>query len=346
MKRTPKLAAALLAFGALAGLARAALWIPAPMTEEAVPAAASPPLSKNTPFTLFYWNIQFAGSRDFHFFYDGGPAVRVPEAVVDRTLERLDSVIHQENPDILLLTEADRGSARTALRDTFAALTGRYTQAVSSPYHRVRYLPYPAHAHLGRVEMHQGLASQFLLLRATRYQLPLLKESWIRQQFNLRRALLDTRVAREGGEIAVLLTHLSAFSKGDGTLSAQVEQLLAHLQLLDTQGIPWVLVGDFNALPPGDDAARLGAGAVDYPESDTPIAPLYARYTAVPPLSEATRPEWRTYQPFGAPAPDRTLDYAFVSDQIEVLRARVVQEGAPWSDHLPLAITLRIRETR
>ncbi|MBN2800335.1 MAG: endonuclease/exonuclease/phosphatase family protein [Deltaproteobacteria bacterium] len=344
-RRALWIGAGLLGLAGLLTAGRGALWLPAAVETarvEGLPART--PLRRGEPLSLLFWNVQYAGSRGLHFFYDGGEAVRVPAAVVEATLAGQRALIQADAPDLLLLAEADRGSDRTGRVDEFAALTGGWPQRTSAPYHRAIYVPHPSHQPMGRVEMHLGLASRLPLRAATRHQLALLDESPLRRLFNLRRALLDTRLPLEGGgELAVLVTHLSAFSRGDGTLGAQIEQLAAHLARLDAEGTQWVLLGDLNALPPGDAPDRLGEAAALYPEGGSPLTPLYRRWRGVPPLEQALDPAWRTYLPFGSDTPDRTLDYGFVSDGIVLIDARTVPVGGAWSDHLPLRVELAVR---
>ena len=212
--------------------------------------------------------------------------------------------------------------------------------SASTPIHRSAYVPYPPHEPLGRVEMHLSILSRYGLASAWRHPLPLLREPWIRRQFNLRRAALEARLPLQGGgELAVLNTHLSAFGYGDGTVERQVAVLTARLGQLDDEATPWVLAGDLNALPPGDEANRLGSEADQYPEPVTPVAPLFARWTSAVPEAALARGEGRTYVPWGSSRADRTLDYAFLN-RVRCRRWEVVADGAQWSDHLPLVVEL------
>jgi len=152
------------------------------------------------------------------------------------------------------------------------------------------------------------------------------------------------RVPRaSGGEVALLNTHLSAFSRGDGTLPRQVEQIQQRLAELDREGVPWILAGDFNMLPPGDAPARLGEDAPLYADAGNPIAALFdeGRRSALP-LQAPFPGHAGTYLPFGSASPDRTLDYVFVSDGIEVLEAEVLDTHSDISDHLPLLVRVQI----
>ena len=297
---------------------------------------------------VMVWNIQYCGSRQHHFFYDGGETVEVPDADVESTLAAVASAIRSQNPDLVLLQEVDRDSDRTGRLDQLTAILEQapYDRWVAAPYHRVRYVPHPPGQHLGRVDMELAILSRFELTSAKRLQLPLLREPFYRRAFNLKRAVLEVTVPHPGGSLTVLDTHLSAFSYGDGTLEAQVDRIQRRIAELDRLGFPWLLGGDFNMLPPGDDPARLGDDAAMYPTGDNPIAELYEASSEAVPTAAAVADDpraWRTYLPFGADVPDRTLDYLFTSANVTVTSAQVLHEYAEISDHLPLLVELDVR---
>jgi endonuclease/exonuclease/phosphatase family metal-dependent hydrolase len=101
--------------------------------------------------------------------------------------------------------------------------------------------------------------------------------------------------------------------------------------------MPWLLAGDFNALPPGDDPGRLGADAGMY-GTPSPLAPLYGTAESAVPLEGHRRePErWRTWVPFRSTVPQRTLDHAFASSGSCFSRTSVDRRALDLSDHLPL----------
>ncbi len=300
--------------------------------------------------TVLVWNIQYGASRRYHFFYDGGDAVRVAEGDVRETLAAIAAVVAEQDADLVLLQEVDRDSARTHRIDELAELLAAqpYPAWVAAPYHKVAYVPHPPGNHLGRVDMELATLSRLAVSSATRIQLPLLDEPFYRRAFNLRRAVLEVTVPLRGGgpPLVVLNTHLSAFSFGDGTLEAQVRRIEDRLTRLDEAGSPWILGGDLNMLPPGDDPARLADGGSYEAIDENPIAILFdaGRRSAIPVASmlDPAAPV-RTYLPFGAEVPDRTLDYLFVSDGVDVLSAEVVDTASQLSDHLPLRVELAIR---
>jgi len=330
------------------GLVRALWYTPPPVADVKIQDGDDADVVQpHSTLRVLVWNVQFCATRAHHFFYDGGEAVHVPREDVDAALAELAAVLQEQRPDLVLIQEIDRGAVRTQDVDQVAELLAAVPHAswATTPYWRVPYVPSPSHQHVGRTDMHLATLAQLRLHEATRYQLALLQEPFYRRAFNLRRAVLETRLHGPDGEprLAVLNTHLSAFSRGDGTLGRQMDQLEERLEALDEEGVPWILGGDFNALPPGDDPTRLGADSELYADASTPIQRLFdaGRRSAFPLRRLQEQPETtRTYLPFGATEPDRTLDYLFVSEGIEVRSATVLVDREPISDHLPLVVDI------
>lgn len=319
--------------------------IPAP--EERVPVVARAPtraLQRGVPFRVATWNVQFCGTRRQRFFYDGGTGVAVPAADQEWALARIGDTLAAIEPDLALLQEVDRDSARTDRADQLATLAGRLATPafVTTPYHRSRFVPVPVPTPLGRVGMSLATLSTAPLHRGLRIALPPLAEPPWRQAFNLHRALLSAESTfGDGSVLAVANTHLSAFSRGDGTLPRQVEVLRAWMRAQRDAGRSWVLGGDLNLLPPGDDHERLGPDAAEYADPTPPLALLLEEFRSVIPPERLLAGESRTYLPPGAARPDRMLDYIFVSDDLEVVDARVHPLDPLVSDHWPLVATLR-----
>jgi endonuclease/exonuclease/phosphatase family metal-dependent hydrolase len=325
----------------------AAFLFPRPV--EGVPvrcAAGAPLLEPGKPVKLLGWNIQFAAGRH-PFFYDYGDVVSVSAAEVQATLRGIEAVIRAADPDLVVLQEVDRGARRTAFIDEHAWLVEAlgFPCHATTPYWRAPYVPIPRNEPLGRVDLHLTVMSRFALGPATRRALPLLRESTVRRLFNLKRALLEVRLpVRDGPDFTLLQTHLSAFSRGDGSLAAQVALVDERLAALEAGGAPWVLEGDLNALAPGDDAARLAPDErALYPEATTPVQPLVDHWHDPVGDGWRTDPErWRTFLPYPDEVPDRTLDYVFHGGAVRALDHRVVREATGWSDHLPLLFTFEV----
>lgn len=322
----------------LSAFVRYALGIPAPGLRPRIVGDA-PPMPRGRTFTVACWNVQFCGSRRYRFFYDGGRQVSVPREVVEETARDIGRAIASFDADFVLLQEVDRGSRRTGGLDELALLLAetRHPTWTSTPYHQHRYVPHPSFEPLGRVGMHLALLSRWKIRSARRIPLPLLAESRVRRLFNLRRAVLDARIDLGDGELSLLGTHLSAFSRGDGTLDRQVAALQAGITGL--KGL-WVLAGDMNALPPGDNPARL-PDPDEYPESVSPMAPLLAWPSTWDAAAYRQDPRpFYTYLPPGADAPDRVLDWV-VFDGLRLESSEVPAQFDHLSDHRPIVARFR-----
>jgi len=344
--RRVTLAAALLFAVGLTG----ALLVPDTPTEPEATrvhgADAAAALRAGQELCLLSWNVQFAAGRGLHFFYDGGPDVHVPEATVRRTLAAIGDRIQREAPDLLLLQEVDRDSRRTARIDQLPPLleAAGARRWASAWYHRAPLVPHPLPRMLGRVDLHQVLASRFQMRGGERIPLPQLREGWLRRTFNLKRALLWAELPVEGWDrpLHLAVTHLSAFSRGDGTLARQVEILARWMDEREQRGQPYVLAGDMNLLPPGDDPARLPDGPGSYADDPNPMERLVRDFRPALPREALLDPAQRTYLPYGAAAPDRLIDWVFVGPRIEVLEAGPLPDPDGLSDHLAVRVRLRL----
>ncbi|MFK7930774.1 MAG: endonuclease/exonuclease/phosphatase family protein [Myxococcota bacterium] len=326
-------------------LVRGFFHVPAPVEPVVVHCAdGAPTLKAGAELTVLVWNVQYGASTKHQFFYDGGHTVGVPRADVEWTLDNIAQVVREIGPDVVLLQEVDRGSDRTHRVDEHMKLVEALQLPchTSTPYHRSAYVPFPGHEHMGRVEMHLSVLSRYKLGSARRHQLALLDEPWWRQSFNLRRAILEVRLPVEQGPDLVLLdTHLSAFSKGDGTLPKQIAQVKALADSLHLEGLSVLLAGDFNALAPGDDPARLPAKSQPlYADEGDPLEPLYQHLTPAVERSDYDKDSSRfyTYAPYGAGQPDRMIDHVFTGGGVRVMGLKVKQDRTDISDHQPIVV--------
>lgn len=316
-------------------------WEPPPrLPVQPVPLRRAGPLRAGTPFTVLCWNLQFCAGRSVEFFYDGGPGVHVDPAEQARTLAAVADVLAQEQPDLALLQELDRDSARTQRNDQLQPLLGAVDWAcwATTPYHRARFVPVPAPRPLGRIDLHLAVLSRFPLRPGVRHDLARLDEPRWRQALNLKRALLEVPVPLwGGGELRVGNTHFSAFSRGDGTLGRQVARTAAWMR----RDPAFLLGGDLNLLPTGDDPARLSRDRENYADHGNPLDRLTSEFRDISGAAVAD-PSWRTYLPYGADAPDRRLDYLFAGPRLEVLEACVLDRYSDISDHLPVRARVRV----
>ncbi|MEM1007816.1 MAG: endonuclease/exonuclease/phosphatase family protein [Myxococcota bacterium] len=304
-------------------------------------------LKPGSRIRILIWNIQYGGSRKYHFFYDGGKHVHAEKQIVQQNLQDIRKVIQKQNPDIVLFQEIDRRSTRSAYIDQLEALWDPKAFAcyTTTPYFKSKYVPTPSHQHMREVDMHLTIFSKFKLQNAVRYALPQLNESFLRRTFNLKRAILRTHIPIEGETqpFVLLNTHLSAFSFGDGTLQKQVSKVQSIVQRSQQKKAFWFLAGDFNMLPPQDHPKRLGKDGDYYnPPKTNPILALFQDYQSGLKLEvyKQNPTLYNTYIPFAAKQPDRWIDHVFTHKDIKVERYQVLQTFL--SDHLPILVDVRL----
>lgn len=300
-------------------------------------------LPTDRPFRVVSWNLQFCGGRREPWFYEGGTAVFVPPADQARALAGVVAVLRRLEADVVLLQEVDRGSDRTDRHDQLATLLAALPGfgAVSAPVHRNRFVPFPPHRFLRRLDLHLAILARAPLSRPERMHLPGLREPRLRAHFNLHRALLSADVpVAAGGSLRLGNTHLSAFTGGDDTLVRQMREVSAWMERGPS---PHLLGGDFNLLPPGDDPSRLPTDREDHPGERAAIDPFFDRFASALPPAGQLLPAAGTYLPPGASAPDRTLDWIFHGAGLRTERAWVEPVDPFVSDHWPVVAELSLR---
>lgn len=304
---------------------------------------ASAPIYSGEPLRVVVWNIQYGAGIRQHFFYDGGVAVSAPVEEVLATTEAIGESIAKLQPDIVMLQEVDRRSRRTGYVDEYkvlAEILARHGLSCGSTASYWRMIvPHPKHEYLGRIGMHLATFSRYQIKKSTRWQLPLLRESRLRRLFNLRRAVHDCELKVQGCKpLSVINTHLSAFSRGDGTLERQVDVVCDGVLPLKKDE-SWLLAGDFNCISPFEDPTLLEQEADLYPKDKTDVQRLYDHYNPAFATDDLRRP---TYKPYHAPSPDRTIDHAFASDDCTYDAVDVPATGSGFlSDHQPLCLDVR-----
>ena len=315
-----------------------AIFHPPPLQKVAVYNSLQSSPTLPSRFSLLSWNVQYCASRAYHFFYDGGPDVHASRTTVEKTINQVGSFLQEHQFDIVLLQEVDRNAKRTQQIDQVQALRAVVPQnsAAQATYFRSPFVPIPIQNPIGRVHTVLLTLSRYHIKKAYRHQLALLNESSFRQAFNLKRAILETEYQTATGPLFVANIHLSAFSFGDGTLHKQVQQLEEWIQSRPPNS-RWIIAGDFNLLPLGDDPQRLLTPNEYEHASTNPLHKLLPKHNSVFPSTI----ENRTYLPFGHEKPDRTLDYILFSDGLEVEESKI-HSHILCSDHIPISARFRI----
>ncbi len=311
-------------------------------------------MSQGHEIKILCWNIQYMAGKDYVFFYDlldeSGPDEKPSKDAINKTIGEVARVINDENPDIILLQEVDDGSKRTyhedQLRRLLTLISKDYKSHSSAFYHKSRFVPHPRI--MGAVRMKLSTISKFRIKSSLRHQLQLKPDNWIKKQFDLKRAVLETRFEIEGSkDFIVYNTHLSAFSQGTDTLEKQIDKIKDLLIKSSEAGHKWLLGGDFNLLPDKKAYISLGSNEQKYYNINSEIKILTEVFRSFPSKenAESLNPKWFTHFPNNPEinAPDRIIDYLFYSNQLQLIESRVRQKDTlTISDHLPLISIVKI----
>ncbi len=316
----------------------------------------APLLQPGQSLKVLSWNVQFMAGKDYVFFYDqpdgSGPDTRPSAAHITHTINAAADLINTANPDILLLQEIDVGAKRTDYQDQGARLQALLEQdypcQAGTYYWKSTFIPHPKI--MGAVGLKLVTLSKYHIASAQRHALPQIPGNPIYKLFNLKRAHLECRLPLStGSTLALFNTHLDAFGQGTNIMARQIRSTTNLLDSLAAQGVPWLMGGDFNLLPPGINRHELHSDERYLYNDQTEIQPLFDKFHSVIPLEVLTGPErhrYFTHHPntHQARPADRTIDYIFY-DGLEVQHASILQQEALGiSDHFPIISYFQVPE--
>lgn len=308
--------------------------------------AHAPPLVSGQALKVMTWNVQYLAGKRYVFWNDlaqGNDEAPTPEDMAF-SLDEVARVIRDEQPDVVLLQELDDGAKASDYQDQLKLLRERvadiYPCSTSAFDWKADFVPDP---HIvGSVGRQLATLSRYKIESAERLQLPEQPGNLISRQFQPKNALLVSYLAQsDGGQVAVLNTHLDRAVQPDDTLQHQVVAVAKVLDQYEARGTPWLIGGDFNLLPLGQ-FQRLPAEQRTPYSADSALHLLWDKYPMIPTNNEASginRERWLTHYPNdpGLNGPDRTVDYLFYSSRIKRVEAEVRQDDTlRISDHLPV----------
>jgi endonuclease/exonuclease/phosphatase family metal-dependent hydrolase len=312
--------------------------------EECRNQASAATLSAGQSIKIATYNVQFFAGTGYDFFYAGGRDTLVNPGDVQKTVAAISAFLKQENPDFVLLQEVDCMARRTGYLNQIDllinSLPAELRNYVATFYWKSRFVPHPKV--MGPAGTKLAIFCRYRLGRATRHQLPSTPGNPVVKDFDFKRAILEVEIPlTNSGTFCLLNTHLEAFPKGTDVMARQVDHVLMRLDSLDQMGVPWIIGGDFNLLPPGQ-WGRLDLEEKGCHREPSEISAIYERYDGVPALSSASGERMRDFMTFtrrigGDRVPIRTLDYFFTSPKVRIKEYAVRQTGVKHlSDHLPL----------
>ncbi|MFB6247032.1 MAG: endonuclease/exonuclease/phosphatase family protein, partial [Salinibacter sp.] len=260
--------------------------------------AAAPDTTAPDTLTVTTYNIGYLSGMT-----NNEPVVR-PDSFLAANLRQALTLLRTANPDLVGFQEIDYGAARSGYvqqLDTIGARLG-YAAAAQAINWDERYLPFPygrPAVHFGRVVSGQAVLSRFPVRRHARIVLARPPRSFVRDAFYLDR-LAQVAVVDLGGQaLAVINVHLEAFHTP--TREQQARTVNRLYDRLAAQGLPVLLLGDFNSTLP--DAAGMPNGA------DRTMRILLAETGLRPVLPDSSAQGAPGTYP--ADAPTETIDHIF-----------------------------------
>lgn len=304
----------------------------------------------DTEYTLMSYNIGFlAYSADYSFFMDGGTESRAKSAqAVEQNGSGVLETVAQTDPDFLLMQEVDVDATRSWHINEAELLTGEltgYGQVFAQNYDSP-YLFWPL------TEPHGASRSGMLTLSRCRVEDALRRsvpvETGFSKFLDLDRCYSISRIpVSNGRELCLYNVHLSAYTT-DGTIATeQFAMLLDDMAAEYAAGNYVVCGGDFNKDLLGDSSRIFGVSGEAYTWAQPfPQELLPEEITLVAPLDEenpvpSCRNADRAYDPETSFV--LTVDGFLVSENVEILDARVVDTGFAWSDHNPVRLSFRLK---
>ena len=320
-----------------------------PDAREVLPVSCStqaPTLAPGQALKVMTWNVQYLAGKRYVFWNDLAAGTDDAPTADDMafSLDEVARVIRDEQPDIVLLQELDDGAKASDYQNQLKLLQERVADLYPCSAHafdwKADFIPDP---HIfGSVGRQLATLSRYEIEHAERLQLPVSEVNLISRQFKPKNALLLTYLPlSDGGQMAVLNTHLDRATQPDETLQAQVSAVAKVLDKFESRGTPWLIGGDFNLLPLGQYQRLPSEQRTPY-SSDSALHVLWDKYPMIPTHNEASgidRARWLTHYPndTNVSGPDRTVDFLFYSPRIKRVEARVRQDDTlRISDHLPV----------
>ena len=235
------------AAGGLIGFLSFREFKPADTEEIAVEGTGSGEVSDEV--TVLSWNIGYAGLGKWSdFFMDGGENTRsADKTMVNAYLSGINTVIAEQNADIVMLQEVDSDSTRTfGINEVENLAVGASAYALN---YSCPFVPFPWPP-IGKVNSGLLTFTDYPIISASRISLPC-PFSWPIRVANLKRCLLISRIpAKNDRELVIVNLHLEAYDSGEGKI-AQTKALKDFIEAEYANGNYVIAGGDFNQEFPG-----------------------------------------------------------------------------------------------
>ncbi len=231
----------------------------APIFKAQAPRPTPPPAGK--ALKVMAWNVKYGACRVDFWFDFWGDRVQLSRTEVEDCLTGIAKLIQEYDPDVLMTSEIEAGSKRSAYIDMVRFILERtnlnyatYVQTWSS-----RYVPSEG---VGRIDLGNAIFSRYPITKAEAIrQQDRTDQDPITKSFYIHRAVARAELDLGNSQTVVAYAvHTEAYDN-DGTKQKQIKQI--H-ELLKAETKSWVIGGDFNELPPVcDEKATSGADSCE-----------------------------------------------------------------------------------
>jgi endonuclease/exonuclease/phosphatase family metal-dependent hydrolase len=295
------------------------------------------------------FNIGYGGldaGRDF--FEDGGTMSRSEsKEKTEENMKHIGEFLQKQNPSFALLQEIDINSSRSFHVNEVDYLKEKLSShsSVFGLNYKVPWVPVPVFDPMGSA--HGGVLtfSQYDMKEAKRYALPG-QENWVRQLFELDRAMVVHRLpVNNGKELVLINAHFSAYDKGGQVRKQQMAFAKEFIENEYKNGHYVVIGGDWNQLFPGTDIDTLNNKKVEkmpdwiqiLPEDFLPEGFQWGSDVTVPTSRNLDTP-YRKGETFVS-----VIDGFIVSPNVEITEAKGIDLDFQHSDHNPVQITFKLK---
>lgn len=229
------------------------------------------------------WNIKYGAGRIDFWFDMWGDRVQMTGDEVATNMAGIYALINEVNPDVLVTEEIEVNSRRSAYTNMVLGILEHthFNYAAYMPTWKSRYIPSEG---VGRMDLGNAVFSVYPITFAERIrQVDRTDQDPLTSYFYIHRAVGRAVIAAGAREVAVMVVHTEAYDT-DRTKAKQTEQIF---QLMTDETLPFVVGGDFNAIPPGsvkvdhfndEHPDSIGTDFEQPPYDLADMAPFYANF--------------------------------------------------------------------
>lgn len=253
-------------------------------------------------------------------------------------LKQAIDLIRSENPDIILMQEADIKAKKTHYINQAKEIADAlgYNYACAKTWH-CRYVPYPFKDllnHFGYVESGGAILSKYKIDRNFVYLHKKPKKNYFFNLFYIYRFSQVVTIEIDDKKYDVVNNHLEAFSKIN-----RMEQVKDILNLVENKNV-LIIGGDLNTLPTSaEKKSNFTPYDIDDYIDDKSYDLISSQYKDTLPIESYSENE-KEYFSFSSAHEDRKLDFIFCDKTAQTYDFKIIKSLV--SDHYPISAIIKV----